>query len=159
VQHVGMSRAFMKEDDGAGGEELAELIVSPHRNLVTPEGQAQIDATVERLRAELSVARAAEDRAATRRIQRDLRYWIERQRTAERVPATAGDGKVRFGSTVTLEMPDGSRVEYRIVGEDEADPAAGMISWVSPLATRLIGREIGDPVELPTGSAEVCAID
>jgi transcription elongation GreA/GreB family factor len=152
-----MSRAFVKEDDGSGGEELAELIVSPHRNLVTPEGQAQIEATVERLRAELSAARAAEDRASTRRIQRDLRYWSERQRTAELVPEAATDGKARFGSTVTLEMPDGSRVGYRIVGEDEADPAAGRISYVSPIARKLIGNESGDAVTLPEG--EVVIVD
>lgn len=154
-----MSRAFVKEDDGAGGEELVELIVSPHRNLVTPEGQAQIDATVERLRAELSAARSAEDRAGTRRIQRDLRYWSERQRTAELVPATAAGPKARFGSRVTLERADGSTIAYTLVGEDEAEPAAGKISWVSPLASRLIGSGPGDPVELPEGPAEITAID
>ena len=53
-----MSRAFVKEGDGADGEELAELQVSPHRNLVTAEGLAQIEASIDRLRAELSAARA-----------------------------------------------------------------------------------------------------
>src|SRR5262245_37971328 len=101
-----MSRAFVKESDGAEGEELAELQVSPHRNLVTAEGLRQIDATVERLRAELTAARGADDRAAVRRIQRDLRYWTERQRTAEPVPSAAPGGKVRFGSAVVLAKPD-----------------------------------------------------
>ena len=84
-----MSRAFVKETDGAEGQELPELQVSPHRNLVTPAGRSQIEATVERLQAALSAARAAEDRAGVARIQRDLRYWSGRQRTAEVVAAPA----------------------------------------------------------------------
>lgn len=153
-----MSRAFVKEGDGADGEELAELQVSPHRNLVTGEGWRQIEETVERLRAEQAAARAADDRAAIRRTQRDLRYWTERQRTAELVRATPPTGKVRFGSAVTLERADGTRVVYRIVGEDEAEPARGKISWVSPIARRLIGCAQGDPVELADGVAEVLDI-
>lgn len=69
-----MSRAFVKESDGADGEELAELQVSAHRNLVTAAGLGLIEQNVERLRIEQSAARAADDRAAVKRIQRDLRY-------------------------------------------------------------------------------------
>jgi len=147
-----MSRAFVKESDGTEFEALAELQVSPHRNLVTAEGLAQIVAAVERLRAELSAARAAEDRAAVQRVQRDLRYWVERQRTAESVLPAAGD-KARFGSIVVLEKADGTVTEFRIVGEDEADPANGKISYVSPIAKRLIGAAVGDEIELPDGPA------
>jgi transcription elongation GreA/GreB family factor len=157
-QHVAMSRAFVKEGDGAEGEPLAELQVSPHRNLVTAEGLAQIEAQVERLRGELSAARSVDDRAARQRIQRDLRYWNERQRTAERVPQVAADGKARFGSTVTLEKAGGSRVAYHIVGEDEANPAEGKISYVSPLARGLIGKEIRDVVTLRDEDAEIVDI-
>ena len=118
-----MSRAFVKESDGADGEEPAELQVSPHRNLVTPDGLALIEAAVERLRAELSAARSAEDRADIKRVKRDLRYWTLRLRTAELVkPAPAG-AKVRFGSMVSLELPDGSTVEYRIVAAEDPAPA------------------------------------
>jgi transcription elongation GreA/GreB family factor len=153
-----MSRAFVKESDGADGEDLAELQVSPHRNLVTAEGLAQIQQNVERLRVEQSAARAAQDRAAVKRIQRDLRYWVERQRSAELVPAQAPGGKARFGSVVTLAKPDGGEFEYRIVGEDEADPARGKISYVSPIARRLIGSAAGEEIELPDGVAEILAI-
>lgn len=153
-----MSRAFVKESDGADGDELAELQVSPHRNLVTAEGLWQIEATVERLRAELTSARGSDDRALVRRIQRDLRYWTERQRTAERVPQAPSGGKARFGSTVALAKAQGGELEFRIVGEDEADPARGRISYVSPIAQRLIGAEAGDEVELPDGRAEVLAV-
>ena len=153
-----MSRAFVKESDGADGEELAELQVSPHRNLVTAEGLRQIEETVERLRAELSAGRAADDRAAIKRIQRDLRYWVERQRTAELAhPATLG-GKARFGSTVVLALPGAGELAYRIVGEDEADPANGKISYMSPIARRLIGTAAGDLIELPGGAAEILEV-
>jgi len=150
-----MSRAFVKESDGADGEELAELKVSPHRNLVTAEGLAQIVDAVERLRAELSAAREDHDRAAVKRVQRDLRYWSERQRTAELVPAPAAGARARFGSSVTLAFDDGRE----IVGEDEADPAAGKLSWVSPVAKRLIGAAAGDEVALPAGTAGIRRID
>ena len=153
-----MSRAFVKESDGAGAEELAELVVSPHRNLVTGDGLRQIEAAVERLRSELSAARAEDDRAAMRRVQRDLRYWMERQRTAELVTPPSPGGKARFGCTVVLARPDGSRLSYRIVGEDEADPANGRISYVSPIAQKLIGVEAGDEVELPDGRAEIVEV-
>jgi transcription elongation GreA/GreB family factor len=153
-----MSRAFVKESDGAEGEELPELQVSPHRNLVTPTGLRQIEATVERLQAELSAARAAEDRAAIARVQRDLRYWTDRQRTAEVIAASAPADAVRFGSAVALAKRDGERVEYQIVGEDEAEPAQGRISYVSPIARLLIGASVGEVLALPDGEAEILAI-
>jgi len=153
-----MSRAFVKETDGADGQELPELQVSPHRNLVTPAGRNQIEATVERLQAALSAARAAEDRAGVARIQRDLRYWSGRQRTAEVVAAPAARGAVRFGSTVALRKPDDQRVSYQIVGEDEAEPAQGKISYVSPIARLLIGAAAGGVVTLADGEAEILEI-
>lgn len=153
-----MSRAFVKESDGAELQELPELLVSPHRNLVTPTGMSQIEATVDRLQAALSKARAAEDKPAIARFQRDLRYWTERLHTAEVVVATGATGKVRFGSTVALEKRRGGRVEYRIVGEDEADPARGTISYVSPIARLLIGKSDGDVVALPDGEAEILEV-
>src|SRR5262245_1623499 len=151
-----MSRAFVKETDG--DEELAELKLSPHRNLVTPEGLSLIEGQVERLRTELAAARASDDRAATERIQRDLRYWSERQRTAEPVAPAAAGGKARFGSEVILEKAAGGKLAYRIVGEDEADPARGKISYVSPIARLLIGLAAGDEVRLPDGAAEVVEV-
>jgi transcription elongation GreA/GreB family factor len=154
-----MSRAFVKESDGDEGQELPELQVSPHRNLVTPSGRQQIESNVENLQASLSAARAGGDRAAAARIQRDLRYWSERQRTAELVPPMAASGTARFGSTVTLARPGGIRIVFRIVGEDEADPAKGRISYVSPIARKLIGAAVGDEVALADGEAEITAIE
>jgi len=153
-----VSRAFVKEPDGSEEQELPELQVSPHRNLVTPAGLRQIEETVERLKSGLSDARTAEDRAGIARIQRDLRYWTERRRTAEPIANTPATGVARFGSTVTLSMEDGTQVEYRIVGEDEADPARGRISYVSPIAQLLIGATVGDAVALAEGEATIALI-
>jgi transcription elongation GreA/GreB family factor len=153
-----MSRAFVKEGDSASGEPPAELHVSPHRNLVTAEGLSQIEANVDRLRGALSAARTADDRSAIPQIQRDLRYWSERQRTAEQVARAPPGGKARFGSTVLLEKSNGVTVAYRIVGEDEAAPAEGKISYVSPIARALIGKDVGDVVMLRDGRAEIVEI-
>jgi transcription elongation factor GreA len=67
-------------------------------------------------------------------------------------PPTRGD-RVTFGSTVLLEDGDGKRVRYQIVGSDEADPANGRISVLSPLARTLIGKTVGATVtaQLPAG--------
>ncbi len=153
-----MSRAFVKESDGEEGEELPELLISPHRNLVTAVGMRQIEATVERLQTALTEARAAADRAAIKQIQRDLRYWTERLRTAEVVATSGVSGKVRFGSSVTLMKQNGERVQYQIVGEDEADPANGKISYVSPIARLLIGAGVGDVATLADGDAKILEI-
>ena len=152
-----MSRAFVKESDGADGEELAELQVSPHRNLVTEDGLRQIEATIERLRAELAVARGADDRATVRRIQRDLRYWTERQRTAEPVRPRRRVARCASGPRSCLQRR--RRRAYRIVGEDEADPARGRISYVSPIAHALIGKNAGEVVSLRDDGARIIDVE
>ena len=154
-----MSRAFVKEGEGEEGEPVAELQLSPHRNLVTAAGLAQIQSNVDRLRGELSAAREAGDRAALQRVQRDLRYWSARQNTAELVQPPTPGGRARFGSLVRLAFADGDEVAYRIVGEDEADPASGTISYVSPIGRALIGRAIGETVPLRGGEAEIVALE
>ena len=65
-----------------------------------------------------------------------------------RLPQT---GRVVFGATVrVVEGADGSEAKYQIVGEDEADIKAGLVSVTSPIARALIGKEEGDTVEVQT---------
>jgi transcription elongation GreA/GreB family factor len=154
-----MSRAFVKELDGADGDELPELAISPHRNLVTVEGLAMIDANLKRLDADLSGARTTGDRAAAARAERDLRYWRSRRASAEVVVPQQQPEIVRFGNRVELRMESGATLHFRIVGEDESDPAAGLISWVSPLAELLLGSAPGDEVPFRDGIAEIVAVD
>jgi transcription elongation factor GreA len=64
--------------------------------------------------------------------------------------------RVIFGSTVTIiNTETDEEVTYRIVGDDEADVKAGMISYQSPIARALISKEIGDVVNVHTPGGEV----
>jgi transcription elongation factor GreA len=67
-------------------------------------------------------------------------------------PPSGGD-RVTFGSTVRLQDEAGKEVRYWIVGSDEAEPARGYISVLSPLARTLIAKHVGDIVtaQLPGG--------
>ena len=154
-----MSRAFVKEDNDSGGEDLPERLVSPHPNLVTSEGLKAIEAEVARLDKAYASAQAEADRAALAATARDLRYWSERLATAELTLAPDSANEVRFGSRVTFGRADGRRQVYRIVGEDEADPTKGTLSYVSPLARALIGKAAGDTVASPAGDIEIIEVE
>jgi transcription elongation GreA/GreB family factor len=154
-----MSRAFVREAEGGEAfEDLPDRPVSPH-NLVTPSGLARMDEQIEDLNKRLAQAQAADDKAEIARASRDLRYWTHRRLTAEVAPAPTDASHVRFGSRVTFERDDGRRQTYRIVGEDEADPAKGSLSYVSPLARALIGKEVGDVIPVGQGQAEIVEIE
>ena len=153
-----MSRAFVREAEGGEAfEDLPDRTLSPH-HLVTPAGLAQMDATIETLQARLAEAQSTEDKAEVARISRDLRYWSARRVSAEVVPPAADASHVRFGAQVTIEREDGRQQTYRVVGEDEADPAQGRLSYVSPLAQALMGKEVGDVVPVAQTTAEIVAI-
>jgi transcription elongation GreA/GreB family factor len=153
-----MSRAFVRESEGGEAfEDLPDRTISPH-HLVTPSGLAQMDATIEDLNRRLAEAQTADDKAEVARLSRDLRYWSVRRLTAEVPPPPADTSHVRFGARVTFEREDGRRQTYRIVGEDEADPAKGSLSYVSPLAQALMGKEIGDVIRVGQTTAEIIEI-
>jgi transcription elongation GreA/GreB family factor len=154
-----MSRAFVKEPDGGDvAEELPERPISPHPNLVTAEGLARIEGEVARLQREHAAAQAGNDLSALARAARDLRYWNKRRASARVVAAPTDSTRVQFGSTVTIMREDGRRQTFRIVGEDEADPARGTLSHVSPLARALFGKHVGDTIEAGRSEAEIVAI-
>lgn len=69
-------------------------------------------------------------------------------------PTLLKGDKVMFGATVTLLDEDDKRVVYQIVGSEEADVKGGRISYTSPIGRALIGRRIGDEVEVITPSGE-----
>ena len=154
-----MSRAFVKEPDrSAAFEELPEKLISEHRNIVTENGIALIEKEVARLLSEYAHAQAANDRAAIARATRDLRYWSSRRSTAEVLPSPPDSETVQFGSKVTLVRDDGRQQIFRIVGEDEANPAKGTLSYVSPLAQALLVKAIGDAVPAGRGEAEIISV-
>ena len=154
-----MSSAFVKEPEGGEAfEDLPDRPVSAEPNFVTPEGLAQIEAELARLHEEHAAAQRADDKASLARTGRDLRYWTARRASAQVVHPPQDASEVHFGSTVTIQRDDGRRQIFRIVGEDEADPGKGTISYVSPLARALTGKGIGDVVHAGGSDAEVIDI-
>jgi transcription elongation GreA/GreB family factor len=154
-----MSSAFVKEPEGGEAfEDLPDRPISPHPNFVTPEGFSRIEAELERLHREHAAAQEADDKASLARTARDLRYWTARRNTAQVVTPPADAAEAHFGSTVTIEREDGRRQTFRIVGEDEADPALGTIPYVAPLARALAGRAAGETAEIAGEEVEIVAI-
>ena len=158
-----MSVAFTREEDlEATAADLPDRPVSPHPNWVTAEGLAAMETALAEARAAYSAAQAQgsieADRTAMARATRDLRYWSARRASAQLVEIEA-DGRVRFGGSVTLEREDGRTQTWRIVGEDEADPRAGTVSHVSPLARALIGKRAGDEAVVAGQAVEITAVD
>jgi transcription elongation GreA/GreB family factor len=153
-----MSRAFVKESDG-DADNLPERPLSTHPNFVTARGLSAIEAQVRQLEAQRQAARAADDTALRSRLERELRYWSARRASARLVePATRAE-RVRFGTQVTLRLASGASQVFRLVGEDEADAAQGLLSWVSPLAQALLGREVDDEVAFQGALAQIVTIE
>jgi transcription elongation GreA/GreB family factor len=85
---------------------------------------------------------ALTDDTALKIAKRDLRYWNTRQSTAELAPVPSGT-KVEFGTRVTFLL-NGKEKTLALVGDDEADPASGLISFSAPISRALMGLEPGD---------------
>jgi transcription elongation GreA/GreB family factor len=137
-----MSVAFRRESDDEHLEPKFELPIPPGPNLVTERGLALIAARVEALEAELA---GLSDENEIKRVKRDLRYWRTRQATAQLKPVPEG-AAVAFGSTVTFRM-GGKERTVTLVGDDEADPAAGLLSFTAPLSRALMEAEVGDEID------------
>ena len=147
-----MSRGFVKEDDlEHAGTDLPERPVSTHPNYVTPLGLQLLQQQSEQLEQQrLALAPLKEDAVAQQRlvmVERDQRYVSAKLEQAIVVdPAQQSGDTVLFGAKVTVEDDDGESHIFAIVGEDEADIAANMVSWVSPLAHALLGHKVGESV-------------
>lgn len=159
-----MSVAFTKEESFETASEtvLPDRPISPHPNLVTAAGLKALHAQLDAAREAYETAQKIEDVNERRRQAasplRDIRYLAERVRTAKVVADPVSADTVAFGSTVTFRRADGRVQTYRIVGEDEADPRAGSISFVSPIARLLLGKAVGDEIEQAGQSLEIVAI-
>ncbi len=151
-----MSRAFVNEDSFI--EELPDRPISRHPNLVTERGLALIEQALETARREYGEAQIAGDREGLARAGRDLRYWNARRATAQLRRPQPGADAVQFGHAVTILRDDGRQQTFRIVGEDEADPATGSISYVAPIAQALLGKRVGDTLRAGKDGAEITTI-
>jgi len=158
-----MAVAFTREEDyEARAADLPDRPISPHPNLVTAGGLAAIEAELAAARAAYAAAQSdgaiSIDRTAMARATRDLRYWSARRASAQLTQPEGLAETVQFGRTVEIEREDGRRQTFRIVGEDEADPAKGSVSYVSPLARALLGKATGDAVQVNGAQVEVVAV-
>ncbi len=134
-----MSVAFRRDGDEEHLEPKFEIPIPPGPNRVTARGLALIAERIAGIEEQLA---EATDEAEIAALKRDLRYWQTRQITAELMPVPGGEA-VEFGAIVTFRLNGKQRV-LTLVGDDEADPAAGLIAWTAPLARALMGAELGD---------------
>ena len=137
-----MSRAFVK-DDGDAPEPRLERPASAAPNYVTPHGLALLREALESARSE------GEDR--------QVRYLEGRIDSAILVEGHTGSaGIVEFGATIDVHDAQGRALRLRIVGEDEADPLHGTVSWASPVAQALLDHRPGETVRVvrPAGPIE-----
>ncbi len=157
-----MSRAFVKEpEDDQAESNLPERPQSVHPNYMTQTGLDKMQSTVNALRQERSLLKKEDDLSAKTRvkvIEAELRYLEKRTQCAIPVDISKQISKeIRFGVTVKLIDENDQEYIFSIVGEDEAEPNQGRISWVSPLARELVGKKTDDGVmwERPAGNLEM----
>jgi transcription elongation factor GreB len=171
-----MSKAFTREGDGADddvdddGAAALPPLPPGARNYLTPQGyrrlRDELRALIERERPRVvetvSWAASNGDRSENgdyiygkkrlREIDRRIRFLTKRLHIAEVADPSLhhGSDQVFFGATVTFDNARGEARTVTIKGIDEADPLAGEVSWVSPVARALLKAREGDEVTLVT---------
>jgi transcription elongation GreA/GreB family factor len=161
---ITLSVAFTKEESAETASEtlLPDRPISANPNLVTENGLKALELQLRDAREAYEAAQKIEDVNERRRLSaiplRDARYFSERLRTAQLVPDPVSTDVVAFGSTVTFSRADGRVQKFRIVGEDEADPKAGSVSFASPVAKSLLGKSVGEVVGSGSQELEIVAI-
>jgi len=169
-----MNKAFTRESDYDPASDLVarprEVLPPGVPNYITAAGAARLRAELRdladtarpALTARLSELAAngrgdqpehADAKRRLREVDAQIAWLSERVQGIEVVEPTPGETVVRFGARVTVLDTEGHERSWQIVGIDEADPSAGAISWISPIARALLGKEAGDEVtvQLPRG--------
>ena len=175
-----MSRAFVKEKDGEE-EEPPERPRTAGRGSepITAEGHRALGSELNRLWSverpkvteEVAAAAAQGDRSENaeyiygkrklREIDRRIRFLTQRLENVMVVrPSEEQHGRVFFGAWLTVEDEEGEQATYRLVGTDEIDPSARLVSVKAPLAQALLGKRVGDTVvvQRPKGPSEVTVV-
>ncbi len=137
-----MSVAFRREGDEEHPEPKFEIPIPLGPNLVTARGLGLIRQRVAEIEARLA---ALGDEAEIKAAKRDLRYWQTREVTAELAPVPSG-ATAAIGTQVSFRLRGKIR-SLSIVGDDEAEPAKGLVSFSAPLSRALMGAEAGDMLE------------
>jgi len=153
-----MSRAFVNEDNAAAqADQPVERQVSAQPNYVTQQGLQQLQAKVaelQQLHSDQSAMGEQADKQRQADLERDLRYFNQRLQSAQVVTPATSTQKVQIGSRVTFADEHSAEQTVQLVGEDQADAAAGLINWGSPLGRALLGAQLGDEVlwQRPAGN-------
>jgi transcription elongation factor GreB len=161
-----MSKAFTSEETPESPPVArAPPVLAPGEvRYVTPEGHRELCAALERVEKERAATRALPEPDRSPRLADVERRAALLQGTIAALtvlgPEAAPEGRVAFGTWVTVEDEAGARTTYRIVGPDEADPKRGLVSADAPLARALLGREAGETVEVqrPRGGGELTVV-
>ena len=140
-------------------EALPERPISPHPNYVTARGLELIEAALSRCAVGPRRRASGADREALARQRANCTIGSSAAPARSSFRRRPDSETVHFGSTVTIERDDGRRQTWQIVGEDEADPAHGTLSYVSPVARALAGRKVGEVVQAGNYEAEIVAIE
>jgi Transcription elongation factor, GreA/GreB, C-term len=151
-----MSVAFRREGDDEHKEPRFELPIPAGPNWVTPRGLAMLASKVAEFEA---MPRGVDTPTAPDPVLRQLRYWRTRLSTAQSAPLPLV-GEAGIGSRVAFIM-HGKPREITIVGHDEAQPDAGLLSFHAPLAQVLLGSAAGDRLDFggKAGAIEIVAVD
>lgn len=144
-----MGRAFTREIDDGPLPPVLERAISAARNLVTPSGARKVEAKIADLDAGLKSAAGGDIDA----LKRALRYWQARRASMEIVAHEAPPEAVRSGASVIIRRETRQQV-LTIVGEDEAEPQAGLLARTSSLARALDGAIPGEAVEFEPGGRQ-----
>ena len=157
-----MNRAFVKEPDGDQAEtDLPVRPQSKHPNYITMKGLEKQKAYLHELILECSVLKTSNrlaDKNKIKLLNADITYLKQRVESAIPIKVEAQEGEdIRFGATITLVDENNTQYKFTIVGQDEVDTENGLISWVSPLASALIGKQVGDMITWvrPIGALEL----
>jgi transcription elongation factor GreB len=158
-----VSKAFTRESDDAGGEEIPfcrPQLPAGRRNYITRDGAQRLKQRLNELLEKKQALTASGGEAAIapdasqRQIEsavRNLQQILDSVVVAE-IPAD--QEKIAFGAVVMIRYANGQDEAFQIVGVDEADPGRGSISWLSPLARALLSRKAGDKVRFRSPAGE-----
>ena len=157
-----MNRAFVKEPDGDQAEtDLPVRPQSKHPNYITTKGLEKQKAYLHQLILECSTLKTSNtlaDKNKIKLLNADITYLKQRVESAIPIKVEAQEGEdIRFGATIALVDENNTQYKFTIVGQDEVDAENGLISWVSPLASALIGKQVGDIITWtrPIGALEL----
>jgi transcription elongation factor GreB len=157
-----MSKAFTTDSNDEDAAPEAPPLPPGTKNYMTQRGAARLREEVERLSESRTSLFGSAPEAKSRlvAVERRLRYLAPRLQAAQEVdPMKQPRDRVLFGASVTLREEGGKEVTWRIVGLDETDLARGWISWMSPLASALLEKRLGERVPFRGQTFAISAID